>query len=150
MIGIELVKTIARLTAAIADDENLTEERLERGRLLLEMGDLKGASEDCEWLMNHIEPSVDMLLFAARLADAKGKTTDAIDYYTKVIELNPQEADAYAERGKLYYQQGYSRQAEEDLRKVLELNPQQIMEMNGNYTAEGVEQRHKRSFLKTR
>jgi tetratricopeptide (TPR) repeat protein len=148
MIGIEMVKTIAQLTALIAADESLTDQRLERGRLLLEMGDTKGAADDCQWLLEHVEPCAELLLFAARLASAKGKTDEALDYYNKVIALNPQEVAAYQERGKIFYQKGYSRQAEEDLRKALELNPQQILKMSGDYQAEGIEHRPKRSYLK--
>jgi tetratricopeptide (TPR) repeat protein len=48
----------------------------------------------------------------------------AIEDYSKAIELNPQYADAYSNRGNAYYDKRNYDQAIEDYSKAIELNPQ--------------------------
>ena len=49
---------------------------------------------------------------------------DEMANYDKAIELNPNDAGAYYNRGVAYYKQGKYQQALADYDKALELNPQ--------------------------
>jgi tetratricopeptide (TPR) repeat protein len=134
------------LTKAIALDDSHSEARLLRAQILLKLGDIKGAGDDCEWLMAHTENREDVLMLAARIATAKGDANAAINIYNKVTELNPSLTAAYAERGRIYYNQGQHAEAKADMLKVLELNPQQMADVSGEYSANGVEHKAKKAF----
>jgi len=142
----DLINGIARLTKAISLNEQLADARLLRAKTLLKMGDVKGADEDVNWLMEHTEDEEDVLLMAARVAHAKGNDDEAIDIYNKVVEVNPFQIDAYRERGKIKYDCGDKLGAQEDMQKVLELNPEEMADVSGDYSAEGVEQIVKRAY----
>lgn len=142
----DLINGIARLTKAIALNEQLGEARLLRAQTLLKMGDVKGAKEDAEWLAAHTEDQEDVLLLSARVARAEGNTDLALTIYDKMIDLNPFQLDAFRERGKTRYDLGDKKGAEEDMQKVLELNPGELEGVNGEYQAEGVEQMMKRAY----
>jgi tetratricopeptide (TPR) repeat protein len=58
-----------------------------------------------------------------KLAES-GNNTDAEKAFSKAIELNPQFAMAYYNRGKAYYNNGNTQQAIKDYDKSIELNPQ--------------------------
>jgi len=47
-----------------------------------------------------------------------------IEYYTKAIELNPEYAEAYCNRGFAYDNKGEYDRAIEDYNKAIELNPE--------------------------
>ena len=146
-IGLEdLISAIAHLTKAIALDESLGDARLLRAQTLLKMGDVKGAREDVDWLLEHTEDNEDVLLMAARVATAEGDAEKALSVYNQIVELNPFQLDAYRERGKLRLDQGDKKGAEEDMQKVLELNPNELADVSGDYSAEGVEQAMKRVY----
>lgn len=141
-----LIGGIAFLTQAIAQSDELADARLLRAKTLLQMGDVKGASEDVDWLMTHTEDEEDVLLMAARVAHAKGQNDEAINIYNKVTELNPFQFDAYRERGKIKLELGDKHGAEEEMQKLLEMNPDEMANVSGDYTAEGVEQAVKRAY----
>ena len=141
-----LIGGIAFLTQAIAQSDELADARLLRAKTLLQMGDVKGASEDVDWLMTHTEDEEDVLLMVARVAHAKGQNDEAINIYNKVTELNPFQFDAYRERGKIKLELGDKHGAEEEMQKLLEMNPDEMANVNGDYTAEGVEQAVKRAY----
>lgn len=140
------VNSIARLTKAITLDEQNADARLMRGQILLRLGDVSGAGEDAQWLVDHVADHEDVLLLAARVAHAKGEDDTAITLYNKVVDMNPFALEAYQERGKICFDRGDKQQAEADMRKVLELNPQQLADVSGDYSAEGVEQQMKRAY----
>lgn len=142
----DLINGIARLTRAISLNEQLGDARLLRAKTLLKMGDVKGADEDVNWLMTHTKDDEDVLLMAARVVYAKGQVDEAINIYNKVIDLNPFQLDAYRERGKIKFDRGDKLGAQEDMQKVLELNPEEIADVSGDYSAEGVEQIVKRAY----
>ena len=142
----DMIGGIARLTKAIALDEEMLDARLLRGQTLLKMGELKGAQEDVDYLLAHTESHEDVLLLAARLAHASGNDDLAIDIYGQVIDVNPFQIDAYRERGKLRFDAGDKHGAEEDMQKVLELNPQEMANVSGDYSAEGIEQRVRQAY----
>ena len=49
--------------------------------------------------------------------------TQAMANYNKALEINPNLAEAYNNRGFCYYNQGHSTQAISDYNKALEINP---------------------------
>lgn len=142
----DAINGIAQLTQAIALNEQLGEARLLRAQTLMRMGELKGAREDTDWLLAHTEEHEDVLLMAARLSAAEGKTDEALLIYNKVEEMNPFQLDALRERGRLKMDSGDKKGAEEDMRKLLELNPRELDGANGEYEAEGVEKMMKRAY----
>lgn len=141
-----VIQGIARLTKAIALEENLADARLLRGQTLLKMGDFNAASEDVAWLTEHAEESEDVLLLHARIEAAKGNADEAIRIYSQVIDVNPFQVDAFRERGKLRMEQGDKQGAEEDMKMVLELNPEEMADVNGEYSAEGIEQKTRQAY----
>ena len=142
----DLVNGIAQLTKAIVLNENHGDARLLRAKTLLMMGDLDGAEQDVNWLMEHTEAEEEVLLTAARIAHAKGNDDDALNIYNKVVDVNPFQIDAYRERGQIKFDRGDKGGAQEDMQKVLELNPNETVDVNGDYSAEGVEQQVKRAY----
>ena len=142
----DLIGAIARLTKAIALDEDMLDAMLLRGQTLMRMGDLKGAREDADYLLAHTEGQEDVLLFNARLLHASGNDDDAIAAYGQVIEVNPFQVDAYRERGKIRFERGDKEGAKEDMEKVLELNPNEMADVSGDYSAEGIEQQVKQAY----
>lgn len=142
----DLVNAIARLTKAIALDDDYADARLLRAQTLMQMGDLDGAREDADWLLEHVGDHEDVLLLDARLKAAKGPVDEAITAYGKVIDVNPFQVDAFRERGKLRFDSGDKQGAEEDMQKVLELNPDEMDGVSGDYSAEGIEQRVKQAY----
>lgn len=142
----DLVNAIARLTKAITLDEDDADARLLRGQTLMKMGDLDGARQDADWLLEHVGDHEDVLLLDARLKAVKGPVDEAISAYGKVIDVNPFQLDAFRERGKLRFDSGDKQGAEEDMQKVLELNPEEMADVSGDYSAEGIEQRVKQAY----
>lgn len=142
----DMINGIARLTKAIALNEQLGDARLLRARILLKMGDTNGAQEDVDWLLAHADDNEDVLLMAARVAHAKGEDDEALNIYNKVTDLNPFQLDAYRERGKIRFDRGDKLGAEEDMQKLLELNPNEMADVSGDYSAEGVERAVKQAY----
>lgn len=142
----DIINGIARLTKAITLDETFLEARLLRGQTLLRAGELDGAAEDVAFLMAHTDGHEDILLLNARLLRARGQVAEAIAAYDAVIEVNPFHIDAFRERGKMKFGSGDKQGAEEDMQKVLELNPQEMADVSGDYSAEGIEQRVKQAY----
>ena len=140
------VQAIARLTKALTLDDELTEAHLLRAQTLLRMGDHDGASADAEWLVQHHDGDEDTLLLTARLEAAKGRREEAVEAYGRVIDVNPFHIDAYRERGKLRFDMGDKQGAEEDMQKVLELNPNEMADVSGEYSAEGIEQKTRQAY----
>ena len=140
------VAAIAMLTKAIALEPNYADAYLMRGRMLLAMGDKEGAGQDVAWLMEHVNDHEDILLLKARTEAALGRKDDAIATYTQVTEVNPFCIDAFRERGQLRFDAGDKEGAEADMQKVLELDPNQLADVNGEYSAEGIEQRVRQAY----
>lgn len=140
------VGAIAMLTKAISLKEDYAEAYLLRGQTLLVMGDAASAETDADWLLEHVGDHEDVLLLKARVEAAKGQAQDAIRVYGKVIEVNPFQIDAFRERGRLRLDLGDKTGAEQDMQTVLELDPQQMADVSGEYSAEGIEQRVKQAY----
>ena len=58
-----------------------------------------------------------------------GKSEEAIKHFDKVIELNPEYADAYSSRGAAYTHLKQYERAKEDFKKLLDLNPNEAIAM---------------------
>lgn len=142
----DVIGAIARLTKAIVLEPDFADARLLRAQVLTKMGEVKGAKEDVDWLMAHNADHEDVVLAAARLAQAAGQSSEALNLYDKLIDMNPFHLEAYHERGRLRYDAGDKKGAEEDMQKVLELNPNELADVSGDYSAEGVEQHMKRVY----
>ena len=141
-----VVQAIARLTKVIALDEELIEPRLLRGQTLLQMGDLKAARQDVDWLEEHSPANEDVLLLHARIEAAQGQVDAALKKYGEVIDANPFNIDAFRERGRLRLLQDDKDGAEADMKMVLELNPQEMADVSGDYSAEGIEQKTRQAY----
>lgn len=140
------VGAIAMLTKAISLKEDYAEAYLLRGQTLLVMGDAASAETDADWLLEHVGDHEDVLLLKARVEAAKGQAQEAIRVYDKVVEVNPFQIDAFRERGRLRLDLGDKTGAEQDMQTVLELDPQQMADVSGEYSAEGIEQRVKQAY----
>lgn len=140
------ISAIALLTKAITLKDDFGAARLLRGELLMNMGDVKGASEDAEWLDKTVEGNEDVLLLVARIAERSGDHDKAIADYGRVLDANPFSVVAFKERGAIRMAQGDTKGAEEDMRSVLELDPKMAEGVSGAYTAEGVEHKVRTAY----
>ena len=87
-----------------------------------------------------------MLLLKARIEAAKGNDEEAIRIYDRMTELNPFSIEAFRERGQLKFNRGDKAGAEADMQTVLELDPNSLADVNGEYSAEGIEQRVRQAY----
>lgn len=141
-----VVGAIALLTKAIALQEEYADAYLMRAQVLLSLGDVTSAAQDSEWLTAHVGDHEEVLLLKAHVETAQGKKEEAIETYNKVVEVNPFQIDAFRERGRLKLELGDKTGAEQDMQTVLELDPQQLADVSGEYSAEGIEQRVKQAY----
>lgn len=130
----DLVNAIAMLTKAIMVAEQPKEgepegifldARLLRGQTLLKMHDVEGARDDADALLARLPKNEDVLLFCAHVAEAEQKPKDAEAFYTRTIEANPFNIEAFRGRGALRLAQGNKDGAAQDMQSVLELDPDQ-------------------------
>ena len=142
----DVVGSIAMLTKAIALRDDYADAYLLRAQTLLKMGDTTSADADAQWLLEHVGDHEDVLLLKARIEATKGNADEAITIYNKVIEVNPFSIDAFRERGQLKFNAGDKAGAEQDMQMVLELDPQQLADVSGEYSAEGIEQRVRQAY----
>jgi len=142
----DVINGIAMLTKSIVLDENNADAYLLRAKTLLGMGDAAEADSDAQWLLAHCGDSEDVLLLKARIEAVRGSAKEAINYYTRVIDVNPFSADAYKERGRVKYGEGDSIGAEEDMRRALEIAPDDMSDVSGKYSAEGIEQKVRQAY----
>lgn len=140
------VAAIAMLTKAIVLNPNFAEAYLSRAQILLGMGDLNAADNDASWLIEHVGAQDDVLLLKARIEARKGNTEQAIKLYDDLTEVNPFSIEAYRERGQLKFDSGDKAGAEADMQKVLELNPNQLANVSGDYSAEGIEHHVRQAY----
>ncbi len=142
----DVINTIALLTKAITIDPDYVEAYLLRGDTLLKMGDKNGATDDADALLNKVPENEDALLLKARVENAKGNKEEAMTWYGKVIDANPFRIEAYKERGAIHYERGESQAATEDMQKVLELEPEKAADVNGEFSAEGIENKINKKY----
>lgn len=70
-----------------------------------------------------LQEDADILALRAVAQDAIGNVKDALDDYSKAIQLDPQDANLYIQRASLNVDVGNVRDAFEDFEKALKLNP---------------------------
>lgn len=141
-----VVGAIAMLTKAVLLQPDMSDAYLLRGRTLLSLGDAAGADKDATRLLEMASDSEDALLLKARIEHTRGNNDIAIDIYNKVIEINPFCTDAFRERGAIKYEKGDTRGAQADMQTVLELEPDKVTDINGNFSAEGIEQQVRQAY----
>ena len=142
----DMINGIAMLTKSIMLDENYADAYLLRAKVLLGMGDANSADNDAQWLLDHCGEHEDVLMLKAHIEVVRGNAKQAIEYYTKVIEVNPFSAEAYKERGGVKYSEGDTVGAEKDVRQAMEIAPEDMSDINGSYSAEGIEQKVRQAY----
>lgn len=133
----DVTNAVAMLTKAISLKEDYGDAYLLRGETLLKNGDNDEADEDAQWLLEHTKDNEDVLTLKARIERAKGNSDEAIDYFSKVIDANPFNIDAYRERGELKLAAGDEKNGNEDIEYAKELTAQ-LPEKEGD---EGIEKK---------
>lgn len=133
----DLVNAVAMLTKTIMLDESFAAAYLERGEILLGMGDVEGASEDADHLMEIADGAEDVLLFKSRVLMAQGQFAQAIDVLDRAIEGNPFCTTALKARGTCRLALGDKDGAERDMRQVLDIDPDALSDVSGEFSAEG-------------
>lgn len=134
-----MVMALAMLTKAIAEDGTFAEAYLSRGQVLLDMGDLKAAKTDADWLEAKWPDSLEVIMLQARIAYACSDLESAIHYYNIAIEIDHSAVEAYQERGKARLELGDSVGAADDAKMVVELKPKLIDNVSGHFSADGIE-----------
>ena len=142
----DVVNAIAMLTKAVSVDPDYAEALLLRGETLLKMGDKAGATSDADTMLKLAPQSEDALLLKARVENSLAHKDEAVDWYGKVLDANPFRLEAYKERGAIRYERGESQAAAEYMQKVLELEPDKAQDVNGEFTAEGIEDKLNRKY----
>lgn len=121
----DTTNAVAMLTKAISLKDDYAEAYLLRGETLLTAGETEEADADADHLLKDYPESEDVLMLKARIIKAKGNSDEAIEYYGKVIDVNPFHADAYRERGELKLAAGDEKGGNEDIEHANELTTQQ-------------------------
>ena len=140
------VNAVAMLTKAIMIKDDYFEAYLLRGETLLKMGDVEGAGDDAAYLLEKQTDNENVLMLKARIENKRGHNDEAIHYYNKVVDVNPFSIDAFRERGAIKLEAGDKEGAAEDMQQVLELDPKQTADVNGEFYAEGVEEKTKQAY----
>lgn len=129
----DLVNAVAMFTKTIMLNADLGDAYLERGKLLLSMGDVDGAEEDADHLVS-IAPKVEaVLLFKAMVHVARQEMAEAADVYSEAIEVNPFCIEAFKGRGAARMALGDKEGAESDMKQLLELDPDALKGISGEY-----------------
>lgn len=130
----------AMLTKALTLNAEYDVARLLRGEIYLEENDCANASQDAALLLERVEGNEDVLLLNARICEAEGKHEEAVDFYGKVIDVNPFCVQAFSERAAVRRELGDAAGAEADQKEAEELGA------NGQQPEESVEQKVKNAY----
>ena len=127
----QLAQTLLRLVQA---------RRLDIENALLLRGKIKdatGAGEEAEndyRNVTELNPfNEQAFLYLGQLYITQKKLAEAIALFDEAIELNPNFAEAYHERGHAKLLNGDKEGSIEDMKKGLELNPKDVQSFNGQY-----------------
>lgn len=109
---------------------------LARGYDLFQRGDIDAARQQYQIALRQEPHNRDVLLGMAAIAVDRQQSAVAVDYYSRLLELDPSDPDAIA--GLINEQQGDPAQSESRLKKVLATNPQasQVLFALGNLYAQ--------------
>ena len=116
-------EAVAALTKAVTDDEDFGDARLLRADILLKAKRFDEAKADAEWLLERAGEHEDVLMLMARLEHEMGNDDDALQYYNKVMDVNPFLADAYRERANIRLTLGDTEGYEEDMKQARDIVP---------------------------
>jgi Tfp pilus assembly protein PilF len=124
-IRIQHTSNVSRLNPALA-----------RGYDLFQRGDIDAARQQYQIALRQEPHNRDALLGMAAIAVDRQQSAVAVDYYSKLLELDPSDPDAIA--GLISEQQGDPAQSESRLKKVLSTDPQasQVLFALGNLYAQ--------------
>lgn len=129
---------VAALTKIIDNDADMADARLLRATTLMEAGRTDEAEADTAWLMENVPEHEDVLMLKARMEHQKGNDDEALNYYDKVVDVNPFSADAFRERAAIKQQHGDQSGYEEDMKRALEIVPEN--------TEEDIEQKMREAY----
>jgi tetratricopeptide (TPR) repeat protein len=129
---------VAALTKIIDNDADMADARLLRATTLMEAGRTDEAEADTAWLMENVPEHEDVLMLKARMEHRKGNDDEALNYYDKVVDVNPFSADAFRERAAIKQQHGDQSGYEEDMKRALEIVPEN--------TEEDIEQKMREAY----
>lgn len=115
------VNAVAMLTKAVSVKEDYADAYLLRGQIYLQEGDTGRAAEDAEYLLANYPDNEDVLMLKADVEQQSDNRQLAIDYYSKVIDTNPFNANAYRKRGEAKESCGDVVGAKEDISYAEEL-----------------------------
>ena len=152
------IMCIAHLTKAIVLKDDFTEARLLRAEALTKMHQYKEAMEDIDAILAQDPDDESAILLRGKIKEATGAEGEAeadylhitelnpfneqaflylgqlyIELFDEAIELNPNFAQAYHERGRAKLLNGDKEGSVADMKRGLELNPKDIQEFNGQY-----------------
>ena len=124
------LQDIEKVIGLMPEEENAF---LIRGRLHEALGDDQAAEQDYEVVtgLNPFNEQAYLQLYIAREQPDK-----AIELFDEAIELKPEFARAYSERGRAKLMKGDKNGSVEDLKKALELNPEgeEAQKINGKFS----------------
>lgn len=127
----EAVTDAAALVALEPDNEDFLLLRAECRAALQQT-----AEAEADYLhVRRLNPfSTEAALRLGTLYEKTGQLEKALDLYDEVLELRPDFAEAYKQRGGVKLKLHDTAGAEDDLRKSLELAPEAVAEINGNFS----------------
>lgn len=101
-IGMEdTTNAVAMLTKAIDIDADYGEAYLLRGEVYLDSGNLDEADGDAMFLLEKFPDNEETLLLKANVERLRKNSAAAIEYYGRVLDVNPFSKDAYKYRAEL-------------------------------------------------
>ena len=127
------IMTIAHLTKAITLKDDFIEARLMRGKVKEANGQEEEAETDYKFVTEINPFNEQAYLYLGQLYINQKKLAEAIALFDEAIELNPNFAEAYKERGRAKLLNGDKDGSVEDMKKSLELNPKDEASLNGEF-----------------
>lgn len=131
---------VAMLSKAIIVDPDYADAYLLRGEVLLGDGQLDEADNDAGFLLGKYPDNEDILMLKARIEMAREKSGEAIALFSRVIDANPFNAEAYRLRGELRLQTGDGSTGKADIDYAAELSAADAEH------GEGVEEKVKEAY----
>jgi tetratricopeptide (TPR) repeat protein len=110
-------------TAAIRNSPRFTQAYFDRGRLLLELGELDQAIADFNEASRLGDSSRDLRFFRGRALLHREKFAEAVADLTEAIRLEPESADSHLNRGIAFFRLGRLKEALSDHERAIRLEP---------------------------
>lgn len=126
----EAMEDIDAILAQTPDEENAL---LIRGKIKEITGEPDAAQADYSQVIEQNPFNEKAFLYLGQLFIGQKKLTEAIALFDEALELNPNFAQAYHERGRAKLLNGDKEGSWEDMKKGLELDPQEAKNLNGQY-----------------